>query len=200
MTKLRGIVVGVPVTVDFWLMAMVLAVLLTQRGLLFWYFLLPVLLHESGHLLAMALCGAKIEAIACTAFSIDIQRGGQPMGLGKEMFIALAGIITNGLVAVGLYFFAFPSLRVMLFTMVNVAVALFNLAPIGDLDGGQVLRIILSHTGSHHMAYAVSRWASFLLLAPLFGVGIYLVLQDMSQFSLLLVCLYLAGRVLASRY
>ena len=196
MKKWQGYIGGVRISVDFWFLVMLLAVLLTRQELLLWYFLLPVLLHECGHLLAMLICGMGIEGVAFGAFSIAIQRGGSPASPGRELAVALAGVAANLAVAAGFYFFVFPSLRAMLFTAVNLAVALFNLAPIADLDGGQALRLLLEQRASFLLAQRLSRVISFLLLVPLFAAGVFLVLRDPGQFSLLLVCLYLAGRVL----
>jgi stage IV sporulation protein FB len=194
---MRMRIFGVEITFRFWFFAVMAAILLAGREVLAFYFLLPIVIHECGHLLAMAICGVRVEAITCTAFSIDIRRGvSNRLDYRRDIAISLAGIAANLVAAAALYLFAFQSLRVMLLVAVNLAVAIFNAMPVGTLDGGQALRLILERFGSAEKAYTVSRICSFLLLVPLFGGAIFLLWRGVANLSLLLVCLYLAGTVI----
>lgn len=188
---------GIDLTFSFWFFAVILAVLLTGREVLAFYMLLPVAVHECGHLLAMALFGIRIESVSFTAFSIDIRRDKwATASYGRDIAAALGGVAANLLFALALYLFAFKSMRVMLLISVNLALAAFNLMPVGSLDGGQAFRLLLERRGSPARAYRVSRACSFLLLAPLFAFSILLLLRGIANLSLLLACLYLAGTVI----
>lgn len=191
---------NIEVFFSFWFFAVIAAILVAGRETLALYLLLPVAIHESGHLIAMAICRVRVESVAFTAFSIDVRRSAPATaGYARDIVISLGGAAANLLAALLLYLFAFQSLRVMLLLAVNVAVALFNAIPIGSLDGGQVLRTVLERRGDLERAYKVSRICSFLLLIPLFAAAIFLLLRGEGNLSLLLACLYLAGTVIFTK-
>lgn len=188
---------GIDVSVSFWFFATIAGVLLAGKETLALYMLAPIAIHELGHLVAMRLCGIRVEAVAFRAFSIDIRRSASATaGYGTDILLALGGVAANFFAALCLYLFAFQSMRVMLLGAANVAVALFNALPIGNLDGGQALRLLLERFGSVEKAFAISRICSFLVLVPLFGAAAFYVLQGVVNPSLLLVCVYLAGVVI----
>jgi len=192
-------VFGVDIRISFWFFAILALVLTTGRETLAMYFLLPILIHECGHLIVMAICGVKLKSVSFLAFCIDIKPAeSHIMSYGKDVAVALGGALANFLVAGFLYIFMFQSMRVMLLIAVNIAVALFNLVPVGRLDGGQVMSLLLSRYGGINNTDPVSKLCSFLLLIPLFALAIYLILQDGWNVSLLIVCLYLAGTVVFS--
>ncbi|MCL2056699.1 MAG: hypothetical protein FWH02_05725 [Oscillospiraceae bacterium] len=190
---------GVEFFISFWFFAVLGFILITGREALAFYLLLPVLIHECGHLLVMAVCGMRIKTVRFLAFCIDIRRCEDRLpSYGKDIAAALGGVLANFAAAGLLYFFAFQSMRMMLMVSVNIAVALFNLVPIGRLDGGRVMGLLLARFGALENGAHISKLCSFLLLVPLFALTIFLILQDAYNTPLLPVCLYLAGMVIYS--
>ena len=109
-----------------------------QQGLL-----LPALagcaLHELGHLAAIWGLGGSVRRLRLTAVGAEIQME-RPMSYPGELAAALAGPAAN-LAAAWLCCRAEGG---ALFAGLNLALACFNLLPVGQMDGGRVLRCVLA--------------------------------------------------------
>lgn len=187
--ELRLQIGGAEVIFSFWFFAVIAVFLLLDRNVLLWYLVLPVLIHELGHFLAMALCGVRIRAIAFTPVSVNIRRRSN-ISVRREVAVTLGGVAANLLASALLYLFCFQSMRVMLLLAANVAVALFNLLPVGNLDGGQLCSLLCMHFFTPRLALVISRAVSFLALTPLCAAAVLLLLRG-GNFTLLLMCAYL---------
>ena len=60
------------------------------------------LLHELGHLLAMAVCGVSVTAVCLCPLGVRIERAAAP-SLHRELFVNLSGPMFNLLLALVLY-------------------------------------------------------------------------------------------------
>ena len=179
------------VSFSFWFFAVVLLFVLLDAEVLAWYIALPVILHEFGHLIAMALCRVRVQAVEFTPFSISIKRQ-EMLAPGGELVVQLGGVLANCAAALVLYTCFFQSMRTMFLIAANLAVALFNLLPIGNLDGGTVCKLLCRRFFSPDTARRVSRLVSFAVLTPLFAAAIFLILSGSGNFTLLVSCIYLA--------
>jgi len=184
------------ISFSFWFFVVVAAFLQLGMDVMVPYVVLPILVHEGGHLLAMRLYGVKVREIAFTPFSVNIRRGPGEISDTGEIVISLAGVCANLLAALGLYLLRFQSMRVILMIGSHLAVALFNLLPVGDLDGGEVCGCVCRRYFSPRMAYGISKTVSFLALTPLFALAILLLLRGLGNISLFLACVYLAATVI----
>ncbi len=104
------------------------------------------LLHEGGHLFFMKLSGEKIIAIDFGAFGVRIERASKAnLSYKSEGLIALGGIIINLLLAFLsiLYYYFMKSREALLFSLINIFIALFNCIPVNMLDMGRALRCFL---------------------------------------------------------
>lgn len=177
------------VYLSFWFFTVMALFAASNASAFSLYIALPVLVHELGHLLAMAVCRAGISAVRFTAFGIEIQKSKSVrISFPCEIVISCAGIAANLIFAAGLYFFAFRSMRVMLLTAANIAVALFNLLPVGNLDGGEISRMLCERYLRPRLAYTLSRAFSFVALTPLFAASVFLLMRPERNFTLLLAC------------
>lgn len=188
---------GVDISFSFWFFAVVAGFVLLDKEVLALYMALPVCIHEMGHLAAMTVCRVKVRRIRFTAFSVNILKTSTAsLGYGSEIAICLAGAAANLLVGLGLYLFAFQSVRVMFLLAANLAVALFNLLPIGNLDGGEVIKLLAERFSTVQLAHSLSRLASFVILVPLFAAAIFLLLARTHNVTLLITCVYLAVTII----
>lgn len=183
---------NIKIFISFWFFAIVALFAALDASALSLYFALPVLMHELGHLIVMKVCGIHVKSIRFTAFSVDIQRNNSGVpGYGKEIAVSLGGIVCNLATALCVHLFAFHSMRAMLFTAANIAVAGFNLLPIGSLDGGMLVRLLTERFFGTNFAFSLSKIFSFIVLVPLFAAAIFLVMRPEHNFTLLAMCVYL---------
>lgn len=101
--------------------------------------LLACLLHESGHLLAMKICGAGAERIIFYSGGIALKRhiGSAMPHTSQEIFILSGGCIVNLLL-----FIISEIAGARLFGMINLVLMMFNLLPLPSLDGGRIIMLL----------------------------------------------------------
>lgn len=128
--------------------------------------LLACVVHELGHVAAIAITGGKVRALHLTAIGAEMKLDANyPISYGKEIIIALAGPFAN-FIAVwisilnGWY----------LFVGINLCFGVLNLLPIASLDGGRALAnvlILFTPNAANRLVY----WVSILFSGALLGLG-----------------------------
>lgn len=107
---------------------------------------LSSMLHEGGHIVFMKLFGEGILSATFGAFGVRIERRNKcSLSYIKEGVIALGGIIINILLAfLGvIYYYLMKNQQALMFSIINLLIALFNCIPINLLDMGRALRCFL---------------------------------------------------------
>ncbi len=144
-------------------------------------------LHESGHLAAMLLCGCKPEGITFYGGGICLSGAKRINSFGKDVFILASGCAVN-------FALAFVSCalrgRLTFFAQTNLLLGGFNLLPSGCLDGGRLLDLLLAP----HKAKAVKTTFA-LLVAALAAVS---ALRGSVSVSLLCVLAYMCLSIFAA--
>jgi len=154
---------------------------------------LCVLLHELGHAAAARRFGIPTHEVVLYPFGGVARLDSMPSGRA-ELLIALAGPAVNVVIALALFVPALALLRSAsgdlqavlatagavptLFT-VNVMLVLFNLLPAFPMDGGRVLRALLSmrlgQERATEIAASIGQWMAMLLgAAGLFWGNVFL--------------------------
>lgn len=144
-----------------------------------------VALHEGGHILALRLTGAQIAAMEFCPFGVRLQKRGL-LGYASEAAVYSGGVLANAAALL----LALPWGGWSLFALANLALIVFNLLPVGRLDGGQLLHLLLLRRLSPDRADLVRKGIGFLLLTPLFGAA-FLLLPG-GNYTLLFTAGYLA--------
>lgn len=185
------------ITISFWFFTIIALFAATNADALALYFALPVIAHELGHFFAIIAFNIKIKAIRFTAFGVEIEKEKTSRrGIAREISVSFAGVAANLIIALALYIFASKSICTILLISVNLVIALFNLLPIGNLDGGEIAKALSEYFFKPRLAYMLSRIFSFVALVPLFAAAILLILLPCRNFTLLLVCAYLLTDVI----
>ena len=129
--------------------------------------LISIILHESGHLFMLILCGEKPKRLVLHAFGISIDT---PSGMsGRKICITALGGPFLSLILAGLFYFVFPPL----FTP-NLCVGIINLIPVLPLDGGRIIYSILLRGCARKSSKIIMRAAGFAfgtLIIPLGAVS-----------------------------
>ncbi len=137
-----------------------------------------VLIHEIAHTIMGVVLGIKVAEIELLPF------GGQAKledftGLdpGKEIYVALAGPLISLSMAASFYFldlvgkYDYGSYILK----INLLLGLFNLLPALPLDGGRILRSLLSPVKGFRQATSISANLGKVLAVAIAGYGGYLI-------------------------
>ena len=101
------------------------------------------ILHEGGHLLAMALCGIYPDKITFYGGGIAIDKlGMEQISDCRRLFILAAGCTVNFLIS-SVCLFTPENEMLQVFSAVNLLIGIFNALPIGYFDGARILEILL---------------------------------------------------------
>lgn len=146
-----------------------------DKGTITAIFLVSVLLHEAGHLLALRLLQVKVYSMELRASGAILHT--QPASAGKEALVTAAGPTVN-LLLLAVSFHRLPSAA-----LVNLLLLGYNLIPIYPLDGGRLLRLLLCRVvgqpAGERWSEAVSTGltvlasAAAIVLTCLFHAGLY---------------------------
>ena len=137
-------------------------------------FLVPMALaactaHELGHIAAIRLLGGSVKEVRLTAIGAELVLE-RPLAYWQEGLSALAGPGVNLLLALAGCRFS------LTFAGLNLALALFNLLPVGRLDGGRALYCTLALLAGPGLADLVGRWLDCLCTASVTAAGLFLAL------------------------
>jgi len=112
-----------------------------------------IIVHELGHAVVARHYGIPIKEITLFIFGGVANMEGEPERPGDEFYMAIAGPVMSGVVAlflvgaewtIGLVVPESPLMPVLGYlALINAILALFNMVPAFPLDGGRVLRAIL---------------------------------------------------------
>ena len=154
------------------------------------------LCHETAHIIAGKCLGIAVNGITLLPFGV-CARLKDPLIKSpvREMLMAAAGPLCNLFLAAALYLLyrRFPLDWLPYAITVNLAIMGINLLPCLPLDGGRMLRAVLT-LGSDvitagQTALRISRFISVLLVC----LSIFLLLTARFHFSLILIGVFLLG-------
>lgn len=156
--------------------------------------LICCVMHELGHLLCLFVLSAPPERVTLGAFGMRIDKSEASLSYREETLIALAGPMINFLLALILLAFGkilnapwlLPSVAI------NLCTGLFNLIPVEPLDGGRAIKNALLIKFDEQHTERVINIVSFITLVPLTLGGIAVLKISGYNFTLLLVCAYIA--------
>lgn len=173
-----GKVAGVRFRFNFIFLALCIGYTLLGMGLEVLMIVASVLLHEIAHTIMGKVLGIKVAEIELLPF------GGQAKledftGLdpGKELYVALAGPLISISLAFSLYFLDLAGKYdlVPYLIKINLLLGFFNLLPALPLDGGRILRSLLSPMKGFRQATYISATLGKLIATVIAGYGSYLI-------------------------
>ncbi len=186
-------IADVPVEISYTLIciAAVCVILNIFEGLV--WCALAVIIHESGHLLAMLKCGHAPERIKISAFEIKIfDSKRQSRSEKQNFFIIFSGPAVNFICFIPFYLlYLLGNEYVLPFAISNLSVGMFNSLPVLSLDGGQLIYIILRQRVGADKAERIVDIITFITIFPLAALGFIVLFDSKYNFSLLFVCVYL---------
>lgn len=183
----------IKISIPFFLLLAILYIM--DRNAAFMPTLIAVCIHEFSHIIAIKLCGGKIERIDIRAFGIRIDVPElQYISYCREIIIAAAGpaagIITAVCASAAARAFDIEFLK--FFSGVNLVISAINLIPVYPLDGGRIVLSLALSFMPLRVAYFVSYAMTLLSIGLLSGLCIALASCNLLNPSLLVFSVYIA--------
>jgi stage IV sporulation protein FB len=178
-----GTMFGFPVEVNVTFLVLLAVVLLAFGGLAGVVLVLlafgSIVLHELGHALVARRLGVAVSGIELGFFGGAAKMTRLPRTANHELVIAAAGpIVSLALGGIGLALAA--ATHVWLFTWLgwtNLVIAGFNLIPALPMDGGRILRALLTRkldfVGATDVAVTIARVTAGVFLVAGLAFGAY---------------------------
>lgn len=105
--------------------------------------LISAFAHEIGHAIAARLCGVRILNITIYPFGADMKLDSPLKSYAKDVFISSAGILINFFIVFLTYLLPYTEYTDIIISC-NLTLLITNLFPIDGLDGGGILRGVIS--------------------------------------------------------
>ena len=176
-----------------------IALVLDTTGLII-YAILAIILHELGHIIMFWICKIPVSEIDFKPFGISIiLQNNNSISYKKEIMIAVGGPLMNFFLAscaLTLSSFNVFQHELIVFAIFSFAVAIFNLLPIGPLDGGRILTSIFCIKYDAIKADRIIKAISIILLSPLIVLGFYVLIWSKHNVTMLIAAIYLLITVL----
>ncbi len=182
------------ISISFWFSVSLSALMLLDKSGTASCAFLSALLHEIGHIAAFTLQKRAPAQIEFTPFGLKLREGrrfGSGISYAKEIQAAVAGPLVNLIICI----FAPRSHPLFL---INIALFIFNMLPVYELDGGRVLHACLSMKKNPTYANHALSLTSCLCVLSAFTVFFIGAAHDKYNFSLFLATFYLGTLVLTS--
>lgn len=135
----------------------------------YFLFMLFIILHEIGHLMAGIILGYKPKEIYLniTGISLEFYNYNIEKKDFAKIVILMSGPMVNIILAIVYYY---QNIEYQLKTeiiLINIILVIVNLLPISPLDGGKMLKIILKKIAGYKKGIVLAQYISKILLYSL---------------------------------
>lgn len=155
-------------------------------------FFIFIALHEIGHLICGILLGYKVKKFTLLPFGFSLCFKEVFIKPRDSVIISFFGPLTNLIFFVCFYFIyiVFPIEEIKVLIDINLMLLVFNLIPVGFLDGGRVLKEFISMYISFYVANIVINLNGIIFGCIMLGVSSYIV-SPSSKIVFILIALTL---------
>ena len=165
----------------------------TGRIFVFLTYTCVAVIHETGHAMAAARLGYKLNRVVLMPYGAVISGDLKGLKISDEISVALAGPITN-LACAALFaalWWVFPDTYAFTDTAAaaSLSIAAVNMLPCRPLDGGRVVHALLRKYSSHKAADAAGKISGVAFSCVLLGLFVYTCFHAVN-FSLLFFALF----------
>ena len=133
------------------------------------------IIHELGHLFAIAVTGGKVKSVVFSGTGVIItpEKNSQ-----HELFIMLAGAGANLLAFAVMYISGIGGI----FRLLNICTAVYNLLPYRQLDGGTALGLLTDGTPNERIINNILNIIKIMFSVILFIITIFYIREFMPLF------------------
>lgn len=155
-----------------------------------------VFLHEMAHTLSAILIGIEPSYIAFFPFGVNLRiKSRICYSVSDEILLYMSGPLLNAILALFIQIFFPKTFYFNYFYWNNIGLFLFNLLPILPMDGGMVVKRILSDRIGSRSAEKVLKCISAILIFLLAVFEIWLVFKNEFNFSLIFIIIFLTANI-----
>lgn len=159
------------------------------------------IIHELGHLMAGLIMGMKPEKIELMPYGISISFKLKPKDYNKKILkanlleikkilVAIAGPFTNLLIIIFATHLKIELFSNLIIIYANLLLILFNLVPIYPLDGGRILKGIISIFKGKKKAEQTINKISIIIGIIISALGIWILINN-KNIAILFFLLYI---------
>lgn len=158
-----------------------------------------MLVHEMSHLAAAVCIGLRPEKLVIYPFGVNLKlKNKMVYSLADEIILYAAGPLSNIAMALAAVCFFSDIPYSYDFYVQNMALFFVNLLPVVPLDGGIIVKKILSYYIGSKKAEKRMRIISVFLIAAIAGTGAYFSAAGTFNYSLCFLCIFLVLNIVTS--
>lgn len=164
--------------------------------------LVSSIFHEAGHILLMFSRGVKVKDIRFNLGDVAINADFSTVSVKDEILITLGGVMVNFTLS-ALSFILWVLVKSELFFsfgMVNLLLGMFNLLPVRNLDGGEILSIALNSRCSAKISDIICDTVTVIFMVPVGILGFVSLFNSSFNYSLLFASLYLICTLVSKEF
>ena len=170
---------NIKITVSFTFFALIILLVIFNKNDFLYFTCFFAIIHELGHLFFLNKFGVKICELKISLFGANIKTESfKKISIKKEVIVLLSGPLVNLIFSAVLYFVNLIIKNVDLsnLILINLGLAIFNLMPFYNFDGGKIIEILLKSKFNEKITKTIVSCISFAILVPftLFSVNIFL--------------------------
>lgn len=163
---------------------------------------LVMLLHELAHMAAAMCIGLRVSHIALHPFGVNLKlKNKMVYALSDEIILYISGPLCNAAFALCAVFMyrLYPNDNLKFFYISNIMLFVMNMLPSAPLDGGIVLKKIMTRFFGSSRAERISRTVSALCAVPIMVLGVYVLYKSGWNFSILLFASLMIGNIFTQK-
>ena len=163
---------------------------------------LVMLLHETAHLTAALCIGLRVDYIALRAAGVNLRLKNKMVpSAAEEVILYISGPLVNALLSLlSLVLYAkYQQYVFRLMYISNLMLFIINMLPAMPLDGGFIVRRLLCLVLPFEKAERICVTLSIIISGALLMLGVYVMLNNKHNYSVLMLSLLLLGHVFAER-
>lgn len=142
-------------------------------------------IHEFGHIICAKILGVKFSELKLTPFGASLIPISNLGSYRNEILICSAGPISNIVSACAASAFNYDKNNFLgFFITASIFLAVLNLLPVADFDGGRIIKALLMKKLPTYKADLFLRITSFALIFSLWTFSLYLLLRIGSSIML----------------
>ncbi len=186
------------IKVSFFTVMLILSLILSAS----YYSAIPLLAaaaHEMGHIIAARIRGVRFSKFDIGIFGAKLSINNTLYSYADEIAVCAAGPLTNllsaDIFAIAQALSETKSVAIDIFIFSSISLAVINLLPIKNFDGGRILCAIISSLSTPQTAEKIIGVLSFSVLFILWSVSVYMLLKVSSSLSLFVFSAYLFANI-----